>query len=279
MAEKIIFQKHDYSRTEVGHHIYDMLQQITVDMESAQRELEGTDDDIHLHALQIIEMGLFFATDDDFGGRFYSNMTGLLSGSKKYLRVDGQPLHHIDIKNSQPLFLGLVMKQEGIPGIEEYLEAVINGKLYELISDKAGYTLSYGAEAGRKIVKDHIRQKILFAKESASDVLLTKFVFKELFPAVIEYIAASKQGVQQHSKKKKKDVGVDLAHKLQTMEREFIIDRCCTRIMKERPDMWFTTIHDCILYKPEDAPYVVGVVKEEFAKLGISPIVEDKPVN
>ena len=46
--------------------------------------------------------------------RMYSNVANLTRELRAYLRVGGSPLVEIDIKNSQPLFIGLVAKAAGV---------------------------------------------------------------------------------------------------------------------------------------------------------------------
>ena len=48
---------------------------------------------------------------DDFAGRVHTNFSRLKRELKKHLRIDGQRLMEIDIKNSQPTFLAIVASQ------------------------------------------------------------------------------------------------------------------------------------------------------------------------
>jgi len=60
----------------------------------------------------------------------------------------------------------------------------------------------------------------------------------------------------------------------QRAESKFIIHTVCDRIRRERPDAFVATIHDSVLVLPSDADFVVAVMKEEFAKIGLSPRLE-----
>jgi hypothetical protein len=47
------------------------------------------------------------------------------------------------------------------------------------------------------------------------------------------------------------------------------IHRVCGRVLEERPGVPLFTIHDSLLTTPEHVGYVRGVIREEFAELGV----------
>lgn len=61
---------------------------------------------------------------------------------------------------------------------------------------------------------------------------------------------------------------------MQARESKFVIDTVCRRIMSERPDVPLVTIHDSIMTTPGHLPYVECVMRDEFAKIGVSPTLE-----
>jgi hypothetical protein len=62
-----------------------------------------------------------------------------------------------------------------------------------------------------------------------------------------------------------------LAHLLQGHESNFFISTVCPRIRRERPDLPLYTIHDSLLTTPVHVGYVRGVVMDEFRKMGLEP--------
>jgi hypothetical protein len=46
-------------------------------------------------------------------GRVHTNLTSLRSDLRSYLRFDGQPLYQVDIRNSQPFFMALALRDAG----------------------------------------------------------------------------------------------------------------------------------------------------------------------
>jgi hypothetical protein len=68
-----------------------------------------------------------------------------------------------------------------------------------------------------------------------------------------------------------------LAHFAQRVESAFMFGRVVPRIMRERPDLFISTIHDSILTRAGDAEFVRGVMLDEFARLGVRPQVKVEP--
>ena len=203
--------------------------------------------------LQIIRDGFWrFNSRDAFGWRFHSNLTRLKAEARKALRVNGQPLAEIDIKNSQPLFLGKLLKERGVVGCEKYIE-ICQQDLYAYIAAKAGVT--------RAEAKVAIIETVFFARLGARHAIKT--LFKQEFPEVWRFI----EGV------KKKDFR-KLARLLQRTEAQFVIYTVCERIRKENPGMFVATIHDSILHLPTDSAYVRAVLDAEFAQWGLKPRLE-----
>ena len=196
--------------------------------------------------------------------RFYSNVANLTRELRAYLRVRGSPLVEVDIKNSQPLFVGMVAKAAGVP-CDEYLR-LCEADLYQHLADKGGYT--------RPQVKEQLMKRALFAANfAAAQKLPVKRLFDKLFPEMAEFIREQKKG--QKTKHDQKPHG-RFAVAAQYEESKFIIYSVCNRIRKERPDCWLATVHDSILTLPDNVEYVISVMTEEFARLGVSPRLEPR---
>jgi hypothetical protein len=69
---------------------------------------------------------------------------------------------------------------------------------------------------------------------------------------------------------KRKDHG-RAARIMQTFESTLFIHRICGRIMRERPGTLVVTKHDAIGTTPDAKEYVLAIIKEEFAKVGLTP--------
>jgi len=64
-----------------------------------------------------------------------------------------------------------------------------------------------------------------------------------------------------------------LAHFAQKIESRFMFGRVVPRLMADRPESFVSTIHDSVLTTAGSGEYVRQVMLDEFAKLGVSPIV------
>lgn len=196
--------------------------------------------------------------------RFYSNVSNLVRELRCYLRIDGQSLIEIDIKNSQPLFIGLVAKAAGVD-CDQYLR-LCEADLYQHLADGGGFT--------RQEVKEQLMKRALFSPNHApAQKLPVKRIFDKLFPEMADFI--------REQKKSQRTADDDRPHgkfaiKAQYQESKFIIYTVCERIRKERPDCWVATIHDSILTLPGQVDYVLAVMRDEFAKLGLNPRLEPR---
>jgi len=194
----------------------------------------------------------------DDQGRRYSIVTNLKRELRSLLRVEGQKLQQIDIRNSQWLFLALEMRRDGID-CREYRGLCERGILYETVAETAGST--------RPKVKTALTQRALFsANDAPCQKTKIKKTFDKLFPEVAKYLFDAK----------KHGDGSKLAKTLQAAEAELIIDKICGRLRREGAVKFVTPVHDSLLFLPEDGEYVRSVMLEEFAKLGLRPRLEVK---
>ncbi|MFW6233306.1 MAG: hypothetical protein ACOC3Z_01440, partial [Nanoarchaeota archaeon] len=221
----------------------DNLYKIDIDVEGAITFLNDLKNDNKIcynkyqrNLISIENLGIrniFFKFDEY--GRMHTNFTILKKDiRRRFITIDGLPTYEIDIKNSQPFFLALLMKDtldlsEIIKSdINRYIDLVKNGLIYEEIIEKCG-------------VKDRNEAKILMYR-----VLFGKngnkkkenILFKKEFPSVYKFINDYKQ--------KTKDYKI-LSHKLQLKESEFIFGKVVNHLLSSYPDMVFYTIHDSIV--------------------------------
>ena len=87
-----------------------------------------------------------------------------------------------------------------------------------------------------------------------------------LFPSMMAAMARLKRGDYRR-----------LAHLAQRIESRFMFGRVLPRLMTEEPDLFVSTIHDSVLTTTGNGEYVRQVMLDEFAKLGVSPVVRVEP--
>jgi len=235
-------------------HLRRQLDRLSVDMDGFHsRFATSPNRHYYLAHLQTILDGELRLTSDDFSGRLHSNVSNMYKPLRALLRVDGEPdtLRETDIKNSQPLFLGLAAKEAGVDD-RRYLGLCEQGVIYEHIANRLGIL--------RESAK-HEMVMLLYAKNGFRST--AKSVFELEFPQMAAYVHRTK--ARDHKR---------LARQMQRAERKFVIDTVCERLRRLREEMFVATIHDALLARKADCDLVVDVMKEEFAKRGVNPRLE-----
>lgn len=160
-------------------------------------------------------------------GRFHTNYTSLKKEIRsKFLSIDGMPVSEIDITNSQPFFLYILMRENGFTKFDGFDVDVLSGQIYERIRDLSGLT--------RKEVKPKV-YSVLFGRNSTNDSWNT--MFKSMYPDVYAWIVDFKY--------KHKSYKV-IAQELQRIESDFIFNNLIPKLM-DVMDVPIVTIHDSII--------------------------------
>lgn len=269
-------------------------------------------------SIEMIRNGTLYLKHDQYG-RVHTNLTSLSRQFRPFLSVQGKPLRTVDIRNSQPFFLNLVLdnytmnnneinsfhKQETQPPIPhpfqyggcpvtpsqnvlrqlrqlEEQEARKEGRLPQphnpsnTMVGQENDLLKYRELTCRGLFYDHLMTKMGIPQDQrnewkreffggvffCSNHTQSKYkeLFREEFPIVYEIVADLKRKDHAH-----------LAHYLQRAESSVMIHRICRRLMEDSPDAPVLTIHDSISTTPDHVDTVLGVMREEFAGLGLTP--------
>jgi len=284
---------------EVCEHLWRHLQRLRID-----DEIDFGEDSKPAHQIAVdhIRRREFRFSVDDFG-RVHTNVTNLRKVLRRHLSVDGKRLSNIDTNESQPLFVGLALAkaaggrergkgQEGqrgrkaggptlmldsvmldkqtaldwklergrLPGdLRAYLALCEQRGLYLAVADRLGLTGDDGKDP-----RDEAKKRVFvvfFDKPWHRN--RTYRVLAELFPSVIRSIGEMKGGDHRR-----------LAHFAQRIESAFMYGQVVPRIIRERPGLFISTIHDSVLTPVVEERYVQDVMRSEFAKLGVSPQVK-----
>ena len=175
----------------------------------------------------------------DSYGRLHTNFTSLKKHIRKnFIRIDDKEVMELDIKNSQPLFLGLLLKEEiGEENfnqeVKHYIEIVKNGLIYELFLEKYPNIFK-----NRKQVKLMIYRVFFGNNNNPRD---NKYFQKE-FPTVFNYIVELKK---EHNTYKY------ISCKLQQLESELIFNKIILDVKKNFPHIRLYTVHDSIIFPIE----------------------------
>ncbi len=241
--------------------LFENLQRIRIDYEAALAETPDHNADCYKGQIDSIYHGLWeFSVDAEnsksVSGRVNTNITRLYSPYRKHLRVDGSHLVQVDIRNSQPLALAILLKDHNDSDVKRYRELCQEGLLYDRLADLAEMT------------RDEAKHNLLiwFFSPNGSKNPVARF-FREEFPSVAKWIREVKR--KDYRK---------LAHHLQRAEADFVIHSVCYRLMLTHSDWFVGTIHDSILCLPEHGEEVRAVMLDEFATLGMKPELKVEPV-
>ena len=193
-----------------------------------------------------------------------SNVTNCPSGFRPYLRVNGEPLINIDVKNCQPYLSTIVLtdplkasaftenpafimvlqslKVSHKQDVRKYISLVVNGNFYEYLMNEFAAS---GLHLDRSATKRQVL-RILFARNRAPNNETNRKareVFKKCFPTVhriFNKVRGTAKGDKFHSFKR-------FAILLQRMESYLMLDLVVKRIRREMPDVVALTVHDSVM--------------------------------
>ncbi len=240
---------------------------INMDTKSAYRynstmylnELDRTLYDFNFFSISAYDQGDYRFTVDTTGNRAHTNITNLKSDFRQFLTVEGEKLGQVDIKNSQPAFFYLLIKNDSSISQEEkdkYKELVESGRFYEFFMDKLGLS-----ESDRAIYKTRIITAVFYDHYRIKESRYLK-VFRKEFPTITNFI----------DEMKKKN-NAELAVKLQKMESDFIIGTVVKKFIDRYGGNFISTIHDSVVAKVSQLELVESIMNECFENLNFKPKV------
>lgn len=231
---------------------------------------------------------------DCTSGRFHSNVTNMARVLTPFLRVDGEPLVNVDVKNSQPYLSTILLTNPGKVSfltqnhafamllqslkvyekedVKNYIRMAVSGELYECLMsefEKDGLLLS------RSATKEQVL-RILFARNRMpkdGTNRLARQIFKRLFPTVYRIfnkIRGRERGDKFTSFKR-------FSILLQTIESHVMDQKVLKRINKELSCVIRLTKHDSIMtgLLTNKAEEVSRIMADEFEKfVGYTPKIK-----
>lgn len=259
----------------------------------------------------------FYYKVDDKIGRFHSNLTGLNKKMRDYITYDGQKLVSLDIKNSQPLKVGILLNPRfyergehfniwSIPSLNNLLNNKLNlfhksiPSLYSTIMlGQSPESLAYKefqeylkmVQAGKYYEE---LEQLLFPGKTIDrqDMKETAYILmyadnrhgskerlrEKPFKEKFPTIFAVFSQLKRHNKRV-------LSHILQRLESTIVVEKATRRIALEKPDLPIFTIHDSITTTVGNEAFVETVLKEEIkavtglnASIGREYWMEEKEV-
>jgi hypothetical protein len=249
-----------------------------------------------------------FFTWKNVGKRHYTQLTNLNKEYRKFLYFDSelhskdynleevknnQKLVNLDIKNSQPILLNVLIDRFNKENeLETYLKDVLNNKNkinYNIYTYVVGFSQlnplrlhtcyrkelqfykelteggifydylmnKYKVKDRRKFKLDFFRD-VLFGKLQKPYITELEKIFLSEFPLIFMVINYYKLEDYRN-----------LAIQLQNLESDMIIRTVCKRINEEYPQILLSTIHDSIVCQEEFVWLVREVLQDEFKKINL----------
>lgn len=236
------------------------MERASVDLQGALDWLEREDltDDQRkkgvMSVWHIHERSLFCVFDR--WGRAHTNFTTLRRALRNsFVRIDGEPVVELDVKNSQPLFLSRMLLADPAVDrgcVERFCRLASRGELYDHMLER-WRLVKPGAT--RRDVKE-LTYKVLFGRNKKGN-LQNRF-FRLLFPEVWSWMRAYKKKNGGHG---------SLARALQLAESEFVFGK----VVKELdPSVPVLTVHDSVICSVRDLREVSLVFDAAVSELRLS---------
>lgn len=185
-------------------------------------------------ALKVNLKNLWFKLSNE--GRFYSSISNLPYNAVDFIKLYGNDTIEIDIKNSQPLLLGLLLNND------KYMKDVINGVFYDVMANELGIE--------RNEFKPLCYKYILFSSKPLKSGKIYNAI-KKVYGTIIDDINAIKENEC-------------LAKKLQKMESDIFVKNIgklkISKLLR----------HDQVVVKNQDELIVKKFLVNEYNKLNIN---------
>jgi hypothetical protein len=218
------------------------------------------------YQIERIRSGDIYSTRCDYR-RFHSNFTSLSKSLRQSLKTTtNDQLTTIDIVNSQPLILGILTRDQStaLPlcsTLTRWIELTEKGLIYDFAADRL--TKLTGEKWEPRPDAKELFVPFLFDRISSMKRNLLWPVFESDFRSVLDCILKIKRERFQA-----------LAHRLQEMEAEIMIDCVAAEYMRRYPDAPILSVHDELIVPQHHRSEVEEMIKIAFSKHGITPKVK-----
>lgn len=225
-----------------------------VDIRGYLKEFERiTNQFNHLYmSINAISDGQLHFNCNKTNNRIDTNLTTLKSELKQFI-ISDYDLSQIDIVNSQPFLLSIILNKEKDSGInsdelKKYTDWTTQGMFYE------NFEKEFIKTTNKKITRKEIK-KIMFCifYSKNTNCKRQKAIFKNIFPTISYWI--------ENQKSKKHNA---LAIKMQKFESQICIDIICKELDLE--GIKYYTIHDAWIVDKEKVMITEKIIKYCFIK-------------
>ncbi len=243
-------------------------------------------------------------------GRFHSNYSGLCREIRPYLKINGFHLAEIDIVNSQPYFLSLILIQEfihsqSLPNSpnQSYFTSITSLSHSSSSSPKERGTTTHPYDSVTKGLGDalEIPEDLMnllktcsegkFYEDFANRSHWTREkVKRKIFQVIFGTTSLMEKSPIGLTFKQlyptaydlivrlKKGKGYEwIGRELQRRESRSIINGVCERLREDHPEIPVVTVHDSLMVPDEDIPIVQAILHDHFSQFALPPSFKIKP--
>lgn len=261
--KKLLSLTKNHILNDVKNVIIDDLYHVSIDRTSALKYIDNFKNDKlkYLSNLWSIEnihdKNLFFKFDNY--GRFHTNFTILNKNIRRnYLKIDDYDICEIDIKNSQPLFLivllnkhfGLTYKDKFF---SKYCDVVFSGIIYE------DFKTYFNNDIKDREHSKEIIYRVIFGNDLNAKTKYSK-MFKYVYPEIFNYIVEYKRKFNNYK---------EISYELQRIESDFVYNKVVNKIIKTIPGVHLFTVHDSINVPNKYKNDVEFILKYELNNLKV----------
>lgn len=270
------------AQNEMHRYLRSHLDTVEIDADAAHAWINGVEhepeEEIHIDLIRDKAFRSKFCPY----GRFHSNLTNMRRGVRPFLSAQGSSLVNLDIRNSQPLVFAAILARRfpagpGRPAdVSLYIDLVQKGKFYEYMMEESRWPAvppakakeKWADEAGRRgVFKEQMFANVFYCNPR-TNTDLTK-AFQTAFPNVHAVIRHMKSGKGPDDFKR-------LNYRMQKVESGLMIGRIARRCKDELPQAFVATIHDSILTTPDRAEPIMGIMRQEFKRVGLRPSISSE---
>jgi hypothetical protein len=205
----------------------------------------------HLYiSINAINDGQLYFSSNKTNNRIDNNLTSLKSELKRFI-ISNHPLHQIDIVNSQPFLLSIILNEDKNASLDaaelgKYTDWVTQGLFYENFKEE--YQKIYNTDIEREEIKP-IMFCIFYSKNTSYKK--EKAIFENIFPTIHQWIVEQK--TKNHN---------TLAIKMQKFESAICIDQISLQL--DLTGIKYYTIHDAWLVNKNDLKNTIRIVENCF---------------
>lgn len=298
------------------HHLAEWVRRVKVHPDHKVVFNNLGDDKRELPLLQVesIEQGMIYTSVCEYG-RFHSNITNLSRPIRPYLTIDGTPLVEVDLVNSQPYFLAIILLEIALSKSSTNVSSLSDLVFSTLLSlspfspnreereqrEPQGlyvFPLSIPLKNGvLDLIPEDLRQFIQVALKGGfyetfelsgqcdRDDLKRK-VFQVLYGSrhCQEHaeLGAQFQGQYPTAFKMldtlKRQMGYEwVGRELQRRESQIVINSLVGDLLRDHPDVPIVTIHDSLMTTEKHLPLVQSLLRQHLTRNYYQPRLKHKP--